>query len=183
MIDKILIWKFRCGSKKALCDIYTKYEDIMLTVAVSLLNDVSLAEDVVHDVFVSFAQSAPKINPDGNLKGYLIKCVANLARDVIRAKHRQANTGLEDIEYMVFESDGPLQRLIDDEKFHILNNAMVQLPYEQKEIVILRLQGGMTFKAIASLLNISINTVNSRYRYGLEKLRSLLNSEVEKWNL
>ncbi len=183
MIDKILIWKYKCGSSKALCDIYTKYEDIMLTVAVGLLHDVSLAEDVVHDVFVSFAQSASKIDPDRNLKGYLIKCVANLARDRIRAKYRHATVGLEDAEFSADESGEPLQRLIDDEKFGILNDAMAQLPYEQKEIVILRLQGEMTFKSIASLLNISINTVNSRYRYGLEKLRSLLNSEVEKWNL
>ena len=182
MIDKILIWKFRCGSKKALCDIYTKYEDIMLTVAVSLLHDVSLAEDVVHDVFVNFAQSASKINPDGNLKGYLIKCVANLARDRIRAKYRQVNLGLEEVKLVTVESSEPLQRLIKDEKFRILNHAMAQLPYEQNEIIILRLQGGMTFREIASLLNISINTVNSRYRYGLEKLRSLLNSEVEKWD-
>ena len=55
MIDRLLIWKFKCGSRKALCDIYTKYEDIMLTVAVSLLNDMSLAEDIVHDVFLRFA--------------------------------------------------------------------------------------------------------------------------------
>ena len=182
MIDKLLIWKFKCGSRKALCDIYTKYEDIMLTVAVSLLNDVSLAEDVVHDVFVSFAQSAPNIDPNGNLKGYLIKCVANLARDRIRAIHRQAKVGLEDADSIRSELSEPLQKLIEDEKFRVLNDAMAQLPYEQKEIVTLRLQGGMSFKEIAVLQNISINTANSRYRYGLEKLRSLLNNEVEKWD-
>ena len=107
----------------------------------------------------------------------MIKCVANLARDRIRAKYRQVNLGLEEVKLVTVESSEPLQRLIKDEKFRILNHAMAQLPYEQNEIIILRLQGGMTFREIASLLNISINTVNSRYRYGLEKLRLLLNIE------
>ncbi|GAI83961.1 unnamed protein product, partial [marine sediment metagenome] len=89
MEDKLLIWRFKYGSRDALCRIYEKYEDDMLTLAISLLNDVSTAEDVVHDVFVSFAESAEKLKLNGSLKGYLATCVANLARDKIRARRRQ----------------------------------------------------------------------------------------------
>ncbi len=179
MKDKFLIWQFKRGSSKALCRIYVKYENIMLTVAVSLLNDISTAEDVVHDVFVSFAQSAAKINPDSNLRGYLTTCVANLARDRIRARHWQGKTGL-DVESASMEPNGPLQTLIDDEQFRQLNCAMAKLPYEQREVVTMHLQAGMSFEAIASSQDISINTVQSRYRYGIEKLRSILNGTVEK---
>jgi RNA polymerase sigma-70 factor (ECF subfamily) len=180
MNDKFLIWQFKRGSSKALCRIYVKYEEIMLTVAVSLLNDVNAAEDVVHDVFVSFAQSAAKISPNGNLRGYLTTCVANLARDRIRAQHWQEKVGLDDTESICLKSNGPLQTLIDDEQFRQLNCAMAKLPYEQREVVTLHLQAGMTFEAIALSQDISINTVQSRYRYGIEKLRSFLDSEVEK---
>ena len=151
----------------------------MLTLAVSLLNDVGAAEDVVHDVFVSFAQSADKIRLDGNLKGYLTTCVANLARDRIRAKHRH-DIGLGKEEPVSLDSSGPLQSLIDDEQLQRLSFAMARLPYEQREVIALHLQGGVTFKAIAESQSASINTIQSRYRYGLEKLRSLLDSEVEK---
>ncbi|MHC4692661.1 MAG: sigma factor-like helix-turn-helix DNA-binding protein, partial [Planctomycetota bacterium] len=51
---------------------------------------------------------------------------------------------------------------------------------EQREVIILHLQGGMMFSHIARLQGISVNTIRSRYRYGLDKLRSLLNSEVTK---
>ena len=58
-----------------------------------------------------------------------------------------------------------------------MNNALAELPYEQREVVILHVQGGMKFRAIAKSRNVSINTIQSRYRYGLDKLRSLLNSD------
>ena len=79
--DKILVFRFNRGSKDALRRIYEKYKDDSLGLAVALLNDISLAEDVVHDVFVSFAQSAGTFNLTGSLKSYLSACVANRARD------------------------------------------------------------------------------------------------------
>ena len=57
---------------------------------------------------------------------------------------------------------------------------MARLPYEQREVVILHLRAGMKFRQIAKLQDISINTIKGRYRYGLDKLRSILNGEVEK---
>jgi len=50
--DKLLIWQFNRGRKEVLQRIYEKYKDDLVTLAVALLNDVSSAEDVVHDVFV-----------------------------------------------------------------------------------------------------------------------------------
>ena len=179
MQDRLLIWRFKCGSSDALCRIYEKYEDDMLTFAVSLLNDVSAAEDAVHDVFVSFAQSAEKIRLKGSLKGYLLTCVANLARDRIRARNRNV-TGLAKAEPVRPDSHEPSELLICDEEVRRLTHAMAQLPYEQREVIALRLRGEMTFRAIAKSRNVSINTVQSRYRYGLEKLRSLLSGEVEE---
>jgi RNA polymerase sigma-70 factor (ECF subfamily) len=58
--------------------------------------------------------------------------------------------------------------------------AMEQLPYEQREVVILRVQGEMKFSTIAALQQTSVKTVLSRYRYGISKLRSLLNGEVSQ---
>ena len=55
---------------------------------------------------------------------------------------------------------------------------MAQLPYDQREAVILHLQAGMKFREIANSQNVSINTIQSRYRYGLERLRSLLDGKV-----
>jgi RNA polymerase sigma-70 factor (ECF subfamily) len=177
MEDNLLIWKLKNGSKEALCRIYEKYEDRLLASAISVLNDVSTAEDVVHDVFVSFAQSADKLKLGGNLKGYLTRCVVNLARDKIRAKQRH-RPGPDKPNPTGPDLQQPSHAVIRDEDLDRLSQAMSSLPYEQRETIVLHLRGEMTFKAIAKSQGVPINTVCSRYRYGLDKLRSLLNGEV-----
>jgi RNA polymerase sigma-70 factor (ECF subfamily) len=81
---------------------------------------------------------------------------------------------------LIGESDCPEQAVIRDEVSQQLNIALAELPYEQRETVVLHLKGGMKFKEIAVLQSVSINTVQGRYRYGLDKLRSMLNDEVQK---
>ncbi len=73
----------------------------------------------------------------------------------------------------------PLSRAIHDEELRRLADALATLPYEQREVVVLHLKGDLTFRAIAAVQGTSINTIQSRYRYGIDKLRSLLNGEVE----
>ena len=67
-----------------------------------------------------------------------------------------------------------------NEELQKLRQAMAQLPYEQREVMLLHLQAAMTFKTIARVLALSADTVKSRYRYGLRKLRLILDDEVKK---
>jgi RNA polymerase sigma-70 factor (ECF subfamily) len=80
----------------------------------------------------------------------------------------------------ISDSDDPQQRLIETEQLARLRQALSQIPYEQRETVILHLKGGMKFREIAKLQGLSISTIHGRYRYGLDKLRSLLKSEAQK---
>jgi RNA polymerase sigma-70 factor (ECF subfamily) len=177
--DKLLIWKFKHGSSDALCRIYKKYKDNLLRIASGLLNDPTAAEDIVHDTFVFLAQSAQKLRLDGNLKSYLATCVANRVRNANAVGRRKETTGLDEVRSAAANSKRPEQWIVSNEQLTRVNNALAQLPYEQREVVILHLQGGMKFRAIAESQGVSINTVQSRYRYGLDKLRSILDSEVE----
>jgi len=177
--DKLLLWKFKHGSREALERIYAKYETYLITVATALLNNTHAAEDVLHDFFISFVKSADQIKLNGNLKGYLATCVANLARN--RIKRRQLEpTALDENNSIESAALEPDLLAIQEEETAILNQAISRLPYEQREVIVLHLQGSMKFTQIAKLRSTSVNTVRSQYRYGLEKLRSLLNSEVLK---
>jgi len=177
--DKLLVLKCRRGNKDAMCRIYAKYKDYLLTLAKGLVSEQAVAEDVVHDVFVCFARSAGQFQLTGSLKGYLATCVSNLARDKIRARTRQAEA-LDSANPIISCSDNPAQRLIEREELMRLRQAISQIPYEQREAVMLHLKGEMKFREIAKLQGVSVSTIHGRYRYGLDKLRSLLNSEVEK---
>ncbi len=180
MIDeKILVWRFNRGSKDALRRIYEKYKDDLLALALSLLQDRSMAEDVVHDVFVAFAAATGTFHLSGTLKGYLSTCVANCARDRNRLKVGR-DVGLDAAEAVDCGFDGPLENAARREQSRRLDNLLACLPYEQREVVVLHLQHQMRFREIARSLGVSINTVQSRYRYGLDKLRSILSSTVTK---
>ena len=177
--DKILLWKMKHGSSDALSRIYEKYKSDLFSLANSLLQDLNAAEDVVHDVFVTFAKSADQFQLTGSLKGYLLTCVANLSRDRVRAR-RRSPIGMNKTYLAIPDYKMPSQALISAEESCRLREAIAKVPYEQREVVILHLQGRRTFRQIAELQGIPIGTIQSRYRYGLEKLRSLLDGEVEK---
>jgi len=176
--DKLLIWRFKSGSRDALRRIYEKYCHDLLKLAVALTNDVSTAEDIVQDVFVLFAQSAARICLTGNLRSYLMTCVANRIRNRQRDRQRHESPGIDDPDSVASDLARPERWAILSEELALLRNALTQIPYEQREVVTLYMQGDMTFRQIAKLQNASVNTVQGRYRYGLSKLQSLLNGKI-----
>jgi RNA polymerase sigma-70 factor (ECF subfamily) len=178
--DKVLIWKFKSGSSDALCRIYEKYRKDLLRLAAILSNNASDAEDIVHDVLVSFAQSAGTLRLSGNLKSFLLTCVANRARNKNRSNQRRQAVGLDEAKSIASQSKTPEQWMIQSEELKRWSSIMAQLPYEQREVVVLHLRAGMKFKQIAKSQGVSVNTIKGRYRYGLTKLRSILNGEFEK---
>ena len=177
--DKLLIFRCKQGCLAAFRRIYEKYEVDLRTLAANLLDDRTAAEDVVHDVFISLLGVVDRFELRSSLAGYLKTCVANKARDYLRKKRPQS------IEINAAgpappDDNGPVQWVIQTELTRQLDTAMSRLPYEQKEAVVLYVHGRMKFKTIAKLQNVSIKTAHTRYRDGLEKLRSMLNSELEK---
>jgi RNA polymerase sigma-70 factor (ECF subfamily) len=178
--DRLLIWRFKSGSTEAFRRIYEKYIDDLLTLATNLLSDSAAAEDVVQDVFISFVQSVDKFHLTGSLKSYLATCVANRSRDYLRRRHRQQAVALDEAEQMPSAPNGPVRLALRSEALQRLSRALTDLPHEQREVVVLRLQAGLKFKTIAKLQNTSTKTALSRYRYGLDKLRSILDGEVVK---
>ncbi len=179
--DRLLIWKFNRGDLDALRGIYEKYKDDLVTLAAALLTDVSSAEDVVHDVFVSFIRSSSKFRLTGSLKGFLATCVANNARNRNKAGQRHHGVALDEAgPPAAADLSHPDARAIFGEELRQLTWALEQLPYEQREVLILHVHGGMRFRAIARQQGVSLNTAQGRYRYALDKLRSMLNGEVRK---
>ncbi len=176
--DELLKWKLRRGSPEALTRVYEKYIDALLTLAMGLLDNRAAAEDVVQDVFLSFARSAKGLKSRGSLRSYLATGVLNRVRDRRRQLHRQT-VDLESVDEPVCRSAGPDQVAVLAEQIARLDQAVAELPQEQREVVLLRLKMDLKFRDIAKLQQTSVNTVLGRYRYGVDRLRSLLNSEME----
>ncbi len=178
--DKLLILRFRQDSREALRRIYDKYKVSLLKLVIVLTGDVNTAEDIVHDVFVKFAQSGDRLKVSGSLKNYLVTSVINRTRNYRRDRHRHAERSLEETQLLLSERRGPQQWAVVSEQLEQLAQALRQLPTEQREVVCLRAEMDMTFRQIAHVQKTPVNTVKGRYRYAIKKLRSQLDSEVPK---
>jgi RNA polymerase sigma-70 factor (ECF subfamily) len=135
-----------------------------------------LAQDAVQDVFVKFVESLDGFELRGRLKGYLATCVANRVRDRLR---QMARADCVERDGRDMSQARPLDLAVQNEQLHRLAEALAQLPYEQREVIALKVHGGMSFRAIARQCGIRLGTVQSRYRYGLGRLRAQLNGKVK----
>lgn len=171
--EKRLIRELKRGNKEALRQIYMEHKDTLLTIAAALLHDDSAAEDVLHDVFVSFAGTVKGLELRGSLKSYLTTSVVNRIRDKYRKK-KHHHVELDEARQVAGEAGDPVRSAVLGEHFEQLGGALAQLPLEQRETIVLHLNGGMKFKEIARMQGIPISTVQGRYRYGLGKLKAML---------
>ncbi len=176
--DKILLGRLKNGSSDALRLIYEKYKNDLLALAVALSNNKTVAEDVVHDTFVSFAKSAKNLRLRSSLKSYLSTAVANRMRSLSRDNARLASDA-NAMEIPCSQSNQPDNLAMSTEESRCITAALERISYQHREIIILHLQGGLKFREIAKSQGISINTVQSRYRCGLNKLRSILDGKVK----
>lgn len=177
--EKLLMIRFNRGDCRVLRDMYALYKDELVSLAAALLHDKTSAEDAVHDVFAKLIARQQNLKITQNLRGYLLTAVANAARQQYHSKSKDPKISL-DAENIpeIDTNDTPDMAVIDDEQKHQLAAALSAIPYDQREVILLRHFSGLKLKTIASIQNVSNNTVQGRYRYGLEKLRSLLNGEL-----
>jgi RNA polymerase sigma factor (sigma-70 family) len=178
--DRLLILSLRRGQPQALRQVYDKYKVELLRLAVVLVGNAHTAEDIVHDVFVRFAQSADRIGLTGSLRSYLTTSVVNRVRNHVRDSRRHGETTLDRAELHPAPEPGPPQWAILSEELASLSEALKQLPYDQREVVCCHIEMGLPLRRIAVLQKVSLNTVKGRYRYGIEKLRILLDGKVQR---
>lgn len=148
--------------------LYRQHGPALLLFATAIAGERSRAQDAVHQVFLKLIEDV-ELQQVANKKGYLFACVRNAALN--EARRLQRTVSLEP-DAAWFKA--PQRDLAGEAS---LRRALVGLPDDQRQIVILHVWGELTFLEIAELLEISPNTAASRYRYALAKLRELMFDE------
>ncbi len=171
--DKQLLAAAKRGDKESMRVLYVAHKDHLYTLARALLRDQHLAEDVVHDVFVSFARALDDLQLRGSLRGYLSVSVCNKARDIIRSRVRRQGH-LRRAGEPQKTGDSPESLLATQESIEHLRTALHELPLEQREVLLLRSRMGLTFREIGKQQQVGIETAKGRYRHGLNRLKKLL---------
>jgi RNA polymerase sigma-70 factor (ECF subfamily) len=154
--------KFNAESVKQL---YERHGPALMAYACTLVADAASAEDIVHGIFVKLLNgSATTVDTPA---AYLYRAVRNQALNARRNGQREAR--LDETKHLCFTHQGG-----DREAALALQQALADLPDEQREVVVMRIWSGMTLEEVASATEVSLNTAASRYRYALEKLRHRL---------
>ena len=133
-------------------------------------------DDVVQEGLVRFWKYARDYAVD--TKAYLATCVKNAALDFLRARQKRRE---QEHVAQASESGWETSPLFEwslelEESRAALEEALTQLPVEQREVVVLRIWGELTFPQIGELMGVSHDTAASRYRYALPALRKRLTS-------
>lgn len=128
------------------------------------------AEDVVQAAFIRFWRHQPAAGPEHY--PLLYAAVRSAALDFLRSHERRTRRESDD-RVEILRGDEPIfDTTIDQrENAEAIQNALAQLPQPQREVVVLKIWGDLTFAQIAQALGESINTIASRYRYAIDALR------------
>ncbi|PID92485.1 MAG: RNA polymerase subunit sigma-24 [Bacteroidetes bacterium] len=181
MTDQELVQAYIKGDSDAIESLIQRHRSKVYTYIVLTIKNQPLAEDIFQETFIKVIQSlrAGKYRDNGRFLSWVIRIAHNLIIDHFR-KEKQLNAiSNDDTEMDLFNS----QKLSDDNIEDQLVNTQIRneirslvnaLPGDQRDVVLLRHYGGLSFKEIADQTGVSINTALGRMRYALINLRKMI---------
>jgi len=186
--DSFLIESFLSGNQKSFEQLVRRHQSRIFSTALLVVRDKYVAEDILQESFIRFFKvlQSGKYKEEGKLLPYLLRISHNLAIDYIRtSKKAPAITSAdgEDVfRFLDLKVESTLDRMEKDELNGRLKWAIAQLPDDQREVVILRHFAQMTFKEIAELTGLNINTALGKMRYAIKGLRKHLVQKQKKYD-
>ena len=179
--DYELVEKFIKGSQTSIETLINRHRNRVYTYIYLIVKNQQLAEDIFQDTFIKVVQSLKrgKYTDNGKFLSWVIRIAHNLIIDHFRREKQFNITTREDYETDIFNSRKLAYGTIEDEMVQSqiitdVRGLIDELPADQREVVMLRHYGGLSFKEIAEHTNVSINTALGRMRYALINLRKLI---------
>lgn len=181
--DSLLIDQYMNGNSLAFTTLVLRYKDKLYTSIFLLVNDKFLAEDIFQEVFIRVinAINNKRYNEEGMFLAWAIRIAHNLCMDhlrkVTRSPQIKSSDDLDIMEISDAIMPGADYKMINDQRTKRIIQMIGMLPEDQQEIIILRHYTDLSFKEIARVMNISINTALGRMRYALKNLRKFIDEK------
>lgn len=179
--DQELIKDYLNGNKSSIEELISRYKDKVYTYILLMVKDQHLAEDIFQETFIKVIKSLHKgkYQESGKFVSWVIRIAHNLIIDHFRKGKQTKIYSNDDYEMDIFNSqkfsDETIEdKLVSDQIESDVRKLIDYLPEEQKEVVLLRHYGGLSFKEIAEQTHVSINTALGRMRYALINLRKII---------
>ncbi|HEY1031844.1 MAG TPA: sigma-70 family RNA polymerase sigma factor [Flavipsychrobacter sp.] len=178
--DSELIHAFIQGDERALETLVYRYKDKLYTSIYMLVKDKYIAEDIFQDAFLKMIRTMRegRYSEQGKFLPWAIRVAHNLCMDHFRKVKQQVQVLLpdgKDISDLIGTSDYNASDRIETRQTNESVRQLIEaLPEEQREVIVLRMYGDLSFKEIADMTAVSINTALGRMRYGLINLRKMI---------
>ena len=171
---KTLGEQLAAGDPEAFAALYDRLALRLFNTARTMTDSLPDAEDTVHDVFVELARSRDRLARITDLDAYIF----TMLRHAVSRRRRRRDVGRRAIDTVGRQraEAGQFTTQPVEPADDAVTSAVAALPPTQREVIALKIDGGLTFAEIASVLGTSINTVASRYRYAIEKIRNTVTS-------
>ena len=168
-------------SIKMLEQLIDDHQSALLKYAYFMLNSLPDSEDVVQETFIKFYKLSSNLPDETKAKAYLFRMVNNACIDLIRTNKIVRTVPIHTIVNLPDQQiNGSTKKQSLDVEFHRIMKLLKTIPKDQSEIIRMRTIGDLSFVEIAQILQISVSTIKSRFKYGIDKLRnkSEINNEV-----
>jgi len=179
--DNELINMFIDGKSEAVEVLIHRYKNRVFTYIYFTVKNQHLAEDIFQDTFVKVIKSLQegKYQDNGRFVSWVMRIAHNLIIDHYRHEKQlntfSNNTNEIDLFNSPKYSDETIEQvLVSNQVLDDVRKLVDELPADQREIILLRHYGGLSFKEIAEQTNVSINTALGRMRYALINMRKLI---------
>ncbi len=181
-----LIEKAKTGDVAAQGRLVQLWYKRMYNFSFKFFADHDMAMEVAQKTFISVHKNIAGLNDVSRFKSWIYTIAANQCRDELRRKKAsktmsfdQLNSGIGEEFSQAWEVSSqrhmnPEKKILQHELAELLQAALLELPDEQREVLIMKEYEGLKFREIAQVLNISENTAKSRLYYGLESMRKIL---------
>jgi len=178
--DQELIGKYLAGYEPALEKLIRRHKTRVYAYILMVVKDKELAEDLFQDTFIKVINTfrSGQYKEEGKFIQWVMRIAHNLIIDYFRKAKRIPIVENND-DYDIFDKvripvESVEEQLITEQIHRDVKKLIDYLPTEQKEVLVMRHYGDMSFKDIAEVTNVSINTALGRMRYALINLRKLV---------
>jgi len=178
--DQDLIHQYILGQEICLEELIRRYKSKVYTSIYLLVKDTYLAEDIFQDTFIKVINTlkAGKYNEEGKFLPWVMRIAHNLVIDYFRREKRTPVVtnvdGFDIFDVLQFNDESMEDKMVREQTHKDLKGLIHLLPSEQKEVLIMRHYGELSFKEIADITGVSINTALGRMRYALNNLRKMI---------
>ncbi len=175
-----LVEELRSGSLEALGLLYDRYQHMVYRTAIAITGDSEAANDLLQDVFLRLYRFADHIDSKRPLEPWLYRMTANLSYTWVK-RNRHWFQPLEDLaDWLVGgESNVPLSQVESQDDWHLVQQAVLDLPLPQRIVVVLYYLNDLSIQEIAEILEVPVGTVKSRLHYGRHALKKNLGLQKE----